>query len=68
MKLGKRRRDAARINGPLCLEPEAGAPYRDEPVYRDVMVYLKNGPETVKQISHYRRVPLRWLNPDGSPR
>lgn len=61
MKLGRRKKNAAQIEGPLITSMFDGAPYIDEPVYVERPLYATVSPETHKVLSHYRRVPLKWM-------
>lgn len=52
-----------KIEGPIKTELLAGDSYVDEPVLNDVPVFCGKEPMTTRQLSHYRRVPLRWVKP-----
>lgn len=38
-----------------------GDSYVDEPVLKEVQVYVGKGPMTGTVVNYYKRVPLRWV-------
>lgn len=52
-----------KIAGPILTEVLDGQPYVDEPVIKIVEVFCGNEPMVGTILSHYRRVPLRWMKP-----
>lgn len=50
------------LNGPVVTDVLGeGQPYVDEPVYKMRPAYIFIKPELRPQLTHYRRVPLRWM-------
>ena len=55
-----------KIEGPIKTELQYGDPYVDEPVRKDVPVYCGKEPMRGKVLSHYKRIPLRWVKPQNN--
>ena len=48
---------------PIKTALKEGESYVDEPVIKQVPVYCAKEPMNAEILSHYRRVPLRWMKP-----
>lgn len=51
------------IQGPIKTTLKEGDTYVDEPVMKTVPVYCGKEPLPGEVLSHYRRVPLKWMKP-----
>lgn len=56
------------IHGPIVTSVKDGQPYVDEPVYKKVPIYCAKVPMEGHLVRYYNRRPLRWINPDGTPK
>ena len=57
------RHDKALAALPVKTELKDGDPYVDEPVLKEVTLLCGKEPIKHQQLSHYRRIPLRWMKP-----
>lgn len=51
---------------PIKTTLKEGESYVDEPALKTVSLLCGKEPIEHQQLSHYRRVPLRWMKPDGN--